>query len=105
MPALPTSRREPLAQALYRAPQCAPLPRSKAGSSGLINPVTLQYISTLPNAWYQEFCEQDTLLRQQLTTPLFSIDDEGYVAIPQEPGMGIAVNPDVVAKYRVTRWN
>ena len=76
-----------------------------AFKTNILMAATLQYISTLPNAWYQEFCEQDTLLRQQLTTPLFSIDDEGYVAIPQEPGMGIAVNPDVVAKYRVTRWN
>lgn len=72
-----------------------------AFKTNILMAATLQYISTLPNAWYQEFCEQDTLLRQQLTTPLFSIDDQGYVAIPQDPGMGIAVNQDVVEKYRV----
>ena len=72
-----------------------------AFKTNILMAATLQYISTLPNAWYQEFCEQDTLLRQQLTTPLFSIDDQGYVAIPRDPGMGIAVNQDVVEKYRV----
>lgn len=73
-----------------------------AFKTNILMAATLQYISTLPNAWYQEFCEQDTILRQQLTTPLFHIDEEGYVAIPQQPGMGIAVNPDVVERYRVT---
>lgn len=76
-----------------------------AFKTNILMAATLQYISTLPTAWYQEFCEQDTLLRQQLTTPLFHIDNEGFVAIPQEPGMGIAVNDEVVERYRVTAWS
>ena len=72
-----------------------------AFKTNILMAATLQYISTLPNAWYQEFCEQDTLLRQELTTPLFKIDDEGYVHIPQEPGMGIAVVPEAMERYKV----
>ena len=62
---------------------------------------TLQYIATLPNVWYQEFCEQDTILRQTLTSPLFSIDGEGYVHIPQTPGIGVTLNQDAVERFRV----
>ena len=51
---------------------------------------------------FLEFCEQDTILRQTLTKPLFTIDNEGYVAIPQENGLGIDINMDIVEKYRVT---
>lgn len=64
---------------------------------------TLQYIAALPNAWYLEFCEQDTILRQTLTKPIFTIDDEGYVAIPQTPGMGIEVDDEIVERYRVDK--
>lgn len=72
-----------------------------AFKTNILMAATLQYISTLPNAWYLEFCEQDTVLRQTLTTPLFSIDNEGYVAIPKTKGLGININMDIVEKYRV----
>ena len=72
-----------------------------AFKTNILMSATLQYISTLPNAWYLEFCEQDTILRQTLTSPLFKIDSEGYVAIPKDPGFGIDINMDIVEKYRV----
>lgn len=72
-----------------------------AFKTNILMAATLQYISALPNAWYLEFCEQDTILRQTLTTPLFSIDNEGYVAIPKTKGLGININMDIVEKYRV----
>ena len=72
-----------------------------AFKTNILMAATLQYIAALPNAWYLEFCEQDTVLRQTLTRPLFSIDSRGYVAIPQEPGMGIAINMDVAKEYEV----
>ncbi len=73
-----------------------------AFKTNILMSATLQYISTLPNAWYLEFCEQDTILRQTLTSPIFTIDDHGFVAIPQGPGFGIGLNEDIVEKYRVT---
>lgn len=62
---------------------------------------TLQYIASLPNAWFLEFCEQDTVLRQRLTTTTFKIDEDGYVQIPQIPGIGIAVDMEVLNEFRV----
>ena len=29
----------------------------------------------------------------------FEIDDEGYLRIPDKPGLGIALNPEAVARY------
>lgn len=29
----------------------------------------------------------------------FEIDDEGYLRIPDSPGLGIALNPEAVARY------
>ncbi|MBQ7035547.1 MAG: hypothetical protein IJN34_07405, partial [Clostridia bacterium] len=72
-----------------------------AFKTNILMSATLQYIATLPNVWYQEFCEQDTILRQTLTSPLFSIDPEGYVHIPQTPGIGITLNEDAVERFRV----
>ena len=72
-----------------------------AFKTNILMSATLQYIATLPNVWYQEFCEQDTILRQTLTSPLFSIDPEGYVHIPQTPGIGITLNQDAVERFRV----
>ena len=72
-----------------------------AFKTNILMAATLQYISALPNAWYLEFCEQDTILRQTLTTPLFSIDKEGFVDIPQKCGLGVEINMDTVRKYQV----
>ncbi len=72
-----------------------------AFKTNILMSATLQYIATLPNVWYQEFCEQDTILRKTLTSPLFSIDPEGYVHIPQTPGIGISLNEDAVERFRV----
>ena len=62
---------------------------------------TLQYIASLPNAWYLEFCEQDTVLRKTITTTQFTVDADGFVKIPNLPGLGIELDMDAVAHYRV----
>ncbi len=72
-----------------------------AFKTNILMAATLQYIASLPEAWYLEFCEQDTELRQKLTKPIFEIDSEGYVQIPQRPGLGIDIDWDVFEYYRV----
>ncbi len=67
----------------------------------LLMAATLQYIAALPNAWYLEFCEQDTLLRRELTTSMFQVDADGYVEIPQAPGLGIELDLEALERYRV----
>ena len=72
-----------------------------AFKTNILMAATLQYIASLPDAWYLEFCEQDTELRQKLTKPIFGIDSDGYVQIPQRPGLGIDIDWDVFEYYRV----
>ena len=67
----------------------------------LLMAATPQYIAALPHAWYVEFCEQDTVLRRELTTTMFQVDQEGFVDIPQAPGFGIELDPEALERYRV----
>lgn len=74
-----------------------------AFKTNVLMSATLQYIAALPNAWYQEFCEQETILRKTLTTPIFKIDDEGFVHIPMTTGLGIDLNYDAVKRFRIDK--
>lgn len=69
--------------------------------TGVLMAATLQYIASLPQAKFLEFCEQDTQLRRELTEPLFVIGPDGLVDIPQRPGLGIELNWRAVERYRV----
>jgi len=72
-----------------------------AFKTNILMAATLQYIASLPRAMFLEFCEQDTVLRRQLTTGVFSIGADGYVDIPQKPGLGIELDWEAVQRYRV----
>ena len=72
-----------------------------AFKTNILMAATLQYIASLPDAWYLEFCEQDTPLRQTLTQPVFQVDGDGFVEISQKPGLGIDLDWDVFDYYRV----
>ena len=72
-----------------------------AFKTNILMAATLQYIASLPEAWLLEFCEQDTPLRQTLTNPIFDIDKNGKVQIPERPGLGVELDWEAVEKYRV----
>ena len=72
-----------------------------AFKTNILLAATLQYIASLPNACFLEYCEQDTVLRQTLTDPILTIDRDGCIDIPQRPGIGVELNQDVIDKYRV----
>ena len=55
----------------------------------------------MPNALICEFVAQDgTTLRESLTRQKIRSKD-GYLTIPQEPGLGIDLDEDAVSRYRV----
>lgn len=72
-----------------------------AFKTGILMAATLQYIASLPHAMFLEFCEQDTLLRRELTDIHFAIDADGDVRIPDAPGLGIEIDMETVNRYRV----
>jgi gluconate/galactonate dehydratase len=61
----------------------------------------LHWLNSIPNALIVEFAAQNnTDLRDVLTKQIIRAKD-GYLDIPQEPGLGIDLNEDTVAKLRV----
>jgi L-alanine-DL-glutamate epimerase-like enolase superfamily enzyme len=66
---------------------------------GLIAAANLQMIGALSNCEWMEspFFPREFYLTKQLMTP----DKEGFVEIPQGPGLGVEVDWDAVNKYRM----
>ncbi len=59
---------------------------------------SLHFLACMPHAELLEFCIEPGPLRQQLVrNPLRMVD--GRVAVPEEPGLGIELNEDVVERY------
>ena len=58
----------------------------------------LQLASAMPQSDLVEFIGGSPYLDGIVAEP-FQIDDEGYLQIPDKPGLGIALNPEAVARY------
>lgn len=61
---------------------------------------SLHFVAALPNSHYFEYCVEQGPLRQTLTKQKFPVID-GNISVPEEPGLGVELNEDVVAKYRI----
>ena len=57
--------------------------------------------AVLPDALFQEYCIADTPINNSLTNETLPIDGDGFLAVPTGPGLGISLDEDVMAKYRV----
>jgi L-rhamnonate dehydratase len=71
-----------------------------AWSTGIIKAATLHVIGAMPNATFLEYCVQETALNQLLTVERFPVID-GLVTLPDQPGLGIEIDEDVVRRYAV----
>jgi len=72
-----------------------------AWKSGIIKAASLHVNAVLPDALYQEYCIADTPINQSLTNETLPIDGDGFLEVPTAPGIGVTLNEDVVARYRV----
>jgi L-rhamnonate dehydratase len=72
-----------------------------AWKSGIIKAASLHVNAVLPDALFQEYCVADTPINTLLTKQRLPIDDEGFVAVPSGPGLGIDLDEDILARYRV----
>ena len=68
--------------------------------SGITIAASLHALSAVPNTEVFEFCMTDSPLRHDLTNERFEIND-GYVALPEGPGLGVTINDATVEQYRV----
>ncbi len=78
------------------------LPVANHGFTTYINVVaSMHWLNSIPNALICEFVsETGTTLRHQLTRQVVTSKD-GYLAMPQDPGLGIDLNESGIAQFRV----
>ncbi|HEX9017494.1 MAG TPA: mandelate racemase/muconate lactonizing enzyme family protein [Chloroflexota bacterium] len=61
---------------------------------------SLHFLACMPHAELLEFCMEPGPLRRELVkTPLKMVD--GYVAVPEEPGLGVELDEEVAERYAV----
>jgi L-alanine-DL-glutamate epimerase-like enolase superfamily enzyme len=61
---------------------------------------SLHLVAALPNTHYFEYCVEQGALRQTLTKQRFPVVD-GDIKVPEEPGLGVELDEDVVERFRV----
>src|SRR5712692_4851706 len=62
----------------------------------------LHFLNSIPNSFILEFVvEEQTTLRDHITRQKFVAQD-GYLEIPEAPGLGVDLNEEGIAKYRVS---
>ena len=72
-----------------------------AWKSGIIKAASLHVNAVLPDALFQEYCVADTPINMRLTKERLPVDGDGFVAVPTGPGLGVELDLDVVAEFRV----
>jgi L-alanine-DL-glutamate epimerase-like enolase superfamily enzyme len=68
--------------------------------TGISIAASLHFVAALPNTHYFEYCVEQGALRKYLTKQSFPVID-GDIAVPEEPGLGVELNEEILAKYRV----
>jgi L-alanine-DL-glutamate epimerase-like enolase superfamily enzyme len=68
--------------------------------TGVSVAASLHFLAALPNTQWLEYCVEQSPLRQTLTRQQFPVED-GYVAVPEEPGLGVELDEAVVEKFLV----
>ncbi len=68
--------------------------------TGINIAASLHFVAALPNTHYFEYCVEQGDLRKYLTKQSFPVVN-GEVSVPEEPGLGIELNEEIVEKYRV----
>jgi L-rhamnonate dehydratase len=71
-----------------------------AFKTGVLVAASIHLIASIPHAPFLEFSVTESPLRKQFLVNPFKQKD-GYVEVPQSPGLGIEINPDVIKKYGI----
>jgi L-rhamnonate dehydratase len=60
----------------------------------------LHWLASCKSAFILEYCVEETPIRLELTKQKMPVVD-GYVNVPEEPGLGVDLNEEVIERYRV----
>ena len=69
-----------------------------AFKTGVLVAASLQMIAAIPNAPFLEFSVTESAIRKGLLVRPF-VQKDGFVDVPQEPGLGIELNMDTIKRY------
>jgi L-alanine-DL-glutamate epimerase-like enolase superfamily enzyme len=60
--------------------------------------------AVLPNMPYFEMplAFPDSPIISELLTPQVEVDSDGFIEVPNRPGLGFELNADVIKRFRVT---
>lgn len=80
-----------------RGAACVP----HAWKTGIVRAASLHLNAVLEEAPFQEYCVAETPLNLTLTRERFELDADGMVGVPTGPGLGVSLDEDVLARFRV----
>jgi L-alanine-DL-glutamate epimerase-like enolase superfamily enzyme len=71
-----------------------------AWKSGVIKAASLHLNAVLETAYFQEYCVAETPINRLLTRERMPVAN-GFVDVPSKPGLGIELDPEILARYAV----
>ncbi|MBS1748216.1 MAG: mandelate racemase/muconate lactonizing enzyme family protein, partial [Bacteroidetes bacterium] len=71
-----------------------------AFKTGVLVAASIHLIAAIPHAPFLEFSVTESAIRKELLVKPF-VQKDGFVQVPQTPGLGIELNPEVIKKYGV----
>lgn len=72
-----------------------------AFSSAITLVASMHLLASIPNGLVLEFDQNPNALREHLLKEPITADHEGWVRLPERPGLGVELDPGVVERYRV----
>jgi L-rhamnonate dehydratase len=73
-----------------------------AFKTGVLVAASIHLIAAIPHAPFLEFSVTESAIRKELLVNPFKQKD-GFVEVPQGPGLGVELNTDIIKKYGVKR--
>jgi L-rhamnonate dehydratase len=71
-----------------------------AWKSGIIKAASLHLNAVLETAHFQEYCVAETPINLLLTRERMPVKD-GWVAVPDQPGLGVELDPEILDRYAI----
>lgn len=70
-------------------------------SSAISLVANMHFIASIPNSHLLEFDRNIYPLRDDLIVEKVNIDKNGFISLPEKPGLGVTLNEEIVKKYLV----
>ena len=71
-----------------------------AFKTGILVAACIHLIAATPDVPFLEFSVTESAIRRELLLEPF-VQKDGFVKVPDAPGLGIELNPEVIKKYGV----